>query len=343
MPPFPKAMPKGVAVHDNGYKLLFSHAEMVADLLREFVGEDWVRNLDFSSLEKIPTENVSEKALQRRESDIVWRLRWKGSKRWVYVYLLLEFQSTVDPLMALRVMTYLGLLYQNLVRQRLLKPGAKLPPVLPIVLYNGYALWGAPREMADLIQPVPGGLTAYRPRLRYLLLDVGRVDIPEAGKNVAAALFRMEQSPGPDDMGRILTDLRTWLRPEQADLQRAFVTVLEKKILPARMPGTEIPQMSDLEEAQLMLTERTNDWTRDWRRKGFEEGRREGFEKGIEKGIEEARGGLLSELETRFGPLPEEARRRVQALNSFKDLMALSVRIGAAPSLAALGLTGEDG
>lgn len=102
-------------MHDNGYKLLFSHAEMVADLLREFVGEDWVRNLDFPSLEKIPTENVSEKALQRRESDIVWRLRWKGSKRWIYVYLLLEFQSTVDPLMALRVMTYLGLLYQNLV------------------------------------------------------------------------------------------------------------------------------------------------------------------------------------------------------------------------------------
>ena len=26
--------------HDNGYKLLFSHAEMVADLLRGFVHED---------------------------------------------------------------------------------------------------------------------------------------------------------------------------------------------------------------------------------------------------------------------------------------------------------------
>ncbi|HKV08994.1 MAG TPA: Rpn family recombination-promoting nuclease/putative transposase, partial [Thermoanaerobaculia bacterium] len=90
-----------MAVHDNGYKLLFSHAEMVADLLREFVEEKWVRQLDFSTLEKVSTENVSEKALQRRESDIVWRLRFKGRKQWIYVYLLLEFQSTVDPLMAL--------------------------------------------------------------------------------------------------------------------------------------------------------------------------------------------------------------------------------------------------
>jgi hypothetical protein len=34
-----------VADHDNSYKLLFSHAEMVADLLRGFIREDWVRRL----------------------------------------------------------------------------------------------------------------------------------------------------------------------------------------------------------------------------------------------------------------------------------------------------------
>lgn len=189
--------------------------------------------------------------------------------------------------------------------------------------------------MADLIQPVPGGLTAYRPRLRYLLLDVARVAIPETGQNVAAALFRMEQSTGPDDMGQILTDLRTWLRPEQGDLQRAFVTVLEKRILPARMPGMEIPQIGDLEEAQLMLTERVNDWTLNWKREGFEEGRREE--------IEESRSILLSELEKRFGPLPEDVRHQVQTINSSRELAMLLVRVGTAPSLAVLGLTGENG
>jgi hypothetical protein len=39
--------------HDHSYKLLFSHAEMVADLLRGFVREDWVKQLDFSTLEKV--------------------------------------------------------------------------------------------------------------------------------------------------------------------------------------------------------------------------------------------------------------------------------------------------
>ena len=37
-------------------------------------------------------------------------------------YLLIEFQSTVDAWMAVRVMTYVGLLYQDLIRQKQVLP-----------------------------------------------------------------------------------------------------------------------------------------------------------------------------------------------------------------------------
>jgi hypothetical protein len=47
-----------------------------------------------------------------REDDMIWRLRWGG--RWLYVYLLLEFQSSVDRFMAVQLLTYIGLLYQDL-------------------------------------------------------------------------------------------------------------------------------------------------------------------------------------------------------------------------------------
>lgn len=108
-----------MADHDTGYKMLFSHPEMVADLLRGFIREDWVSQLDFSTLEQVPATFISDKG-RKRESDVIWRLRWRGGDRWLYVYLLLEFQSTVDPFMAVRVMTYVGLLYQQLIRQNLL-------------------------------------------------------------------------------------------------------------------------------------------------------------------------------------------------------------------------------
>ncbi|MFM8330126.1 MAG: Rpn family recombination-promoting nuclease/putative transposase [Candidatus Methylumidiphilus sp.] len=51
--------------HDPAYKLLFSHAEMVADLLRGFVHEDWVAELDFSTLEKCHGHYVSDRLRKR--------------------------------------------------------------------------------------------------------------------------------------------------------------------------------------------------------------------------------------------------------------------------------------
>ena len=148
--------------HDHSYKLLFSHAEMVADLLRGFVREDWVQELDFATLEKVSGSYVSDD-LREREDDIIWRVRW--GEGWLYVYLLLEFQSTVDWFMAVRIMTYIGLLYQDLIKSERVKTGELLPPVLPVVLYNGNICWQAPVNVSDLIIPVPGGLERYKPHL----------------------------------------------------------------------------------------------------------------------------------------------------------------------------------
>ncbi len=53
--------------------------------------------------------------------------------------LFLEFQSTPDPWMALRMLVYVGLLWQQLVREQRLMPDGRLPPVLPVVLYHGDA------------------------------------------------------------------------------------------------------------------------------------------------------------------------------------------------------------
>jgi len=156
--------------HDNSYKLLFSHPEMVKDLLIGFVKEAWVEQLDFSTLEKVSGSYVSDE-LRDREDDIIWRVRWGDD--WLYVYLLLEFQSSIDKYMAVRVMSYLGLLYQDLVRQKAFTPNGKLPPVLPVVLYNGETRWSAAQNVAELVEQVPGGLEHYCPNLSYLLLDEG--------------------------------------------------------------------------------------------------------------------------------------------------------------------------
>jgi predicted transposase YdaD len=321
--------------HDTGYKDLFSHPEMVADLIRGFVHEDWVRHLDFSTLERVEGRLLTRR-LRRRESDVVWRLRW-GGNRWLYVYLLIEFQSTIDPFMALRVMVYVGLLYQHLIKEGLVSRFDRLPPVLPLILYNGSAPWGAALDVADLIAEVPGGLERYRPQLRYCLLDEGRIAEADLSslRNLAAALFRLERSRGPEEIQGVLTALIQWLQePERTELRRSFTTWLEQVLLPARVPGAHIPQMADLEEVKSMLAERVKEWTREWKQEGFDEG----LEKGLETVLGKGRAALVRELERRFGPLPEEIRRRVESLDSIERIVKLSAGAATAPSLAALGL-----
>ena len=140
-----------MADHDGGYKLLFGNKRMVEDLVRGFVPEPWVDRLDFSTLQLCEGSYVTE-GHRRLEQDMVWRIRWEGEgtpsegrpgdrrpseRHWLYVYLLLEFQSRVERFMAVRMLNYLSLLYLDLVKQRELTENDKLPPVLPLVLYNG--------------------------------------------------------------------------------------------------------------------------------------------------------------------------------------------------------------
>ena len=111
---------------DNSYKHIFSHPEMVRDLIRGFVPEDWVKQLDFSTLEKAGG-SYSTDDIRDREDDIIWKVRW--GTEWLYIYIILEFQSTIDFFMSLRNMVYGGLLYQDLVKSEIIKEGQKLPPI----------------------------------------------------------------------------------------------------------------------------------------------------------------------------------------------------------------------
>ena len=137
-------MPK---LHDSGYKFLFSNRTIFRQLIETFVPEPWVKEADFDRAERIDKSFVSEE-YRRTESDLIYRLPVGKSR--VYLYILLEFQSRVDRFMALRVLGYLVDFYRDYLKGR--RKISKLPPVFPIVLYNGEDKWTAATNIASLIE-----------------------------------------------------------------------------------------------------------------------------------------------------------------------------------------------
>ncbi len=131
-------MSKKHNTHDSGYKNLFSNSELVRQLLTSFVNEEWINNIEFSTLERIDKSFVSDEFIER-ESDFIYKAKFAGKD--IYIFILIEFQSTVDRFMSLRMLHYIIELYEDFVKNHRLK---NLPAVFPVMLYNGEKMWRAP-------------------------------------------------------------------------------------------------------------------------------------------------------------------------------------------------------
>jgi predicted transposase/invertase (TIGR01784 family) len=300
--------------HDLGYRLLFSFPKVVEDLIRSFVPESWVEKLDFSTLQRVNASFVAAE-LKGREGDLLWKLSLRDGSP-IYVYLLIEHQSQVDRFMAVRLMTYIGLLYQALIKEGLLTPDGRLPLVIPIVLYNGEAEWRAPQELADLIERLDEAAEAYVPRLRYRVIDEGRFSLGDLASrhSIAAQIFWLEQNQEPRDVPRGVGRLVPLLEgPHDASLRRAVLSWLDRVLIPRKGTRQRIPQALGLEEFRAMIEKRVEEWNRILREEGRQEGLQEGLQKGLQKGEANF---LLGLLERKFGRLDPQTRKRVKSADS---------------------------
>ena len=254
--------------HDPSYKQFFSNPDMVASLLRDLVPEDFVNDLDFSTLEQCSGSYVTDD-LRDRHDDIIWRLRWRDS--WMYLYLLLEFQSTIDPWMAVRILAYTALLWQDLIKSGTVRDGESLPPVLPIVIYNGRKPWTAAQDVAELLPPIRGPLRRYQPRQSYFLLDEGRVpeDLLHTG-GLAAQLVRLERADSLEALRPIVRELVAQLQnAKYRHLRRMLSVWLGRVVFKRAGITTDVPEFHDLQEIDAMLEERAAQWKDEYIRQGI--------------------------------------------------------------------------
>ena len=280
-------------MEDAGCKRLFSRPRMVEDLLRGFAAREWSGDLDFASLTPLPASFVSGD-LRQRHGDLVWSVRFRDDRR-LYVVLLLEFQSAVDRSMAVRMLTYTGLLYEKLIADGVLREHGALPPVLPIVIYSGRRPWTAPVDVAKLIAPGGGrALRRHQPSERYFLLDerrAGGADLPSG--NLVSSLVALRAAPDRERVQAVLDGLIELLRgQDDEELEAAFREWVNQVLVPRHFRGSASDPPPRLEEVRTMLTDNLAEWPA----KLVEQG----IEQGIEQGREEERALLCRQAARKF-------------------------------------------
>ena len=270
--------------HDSGYKELFSYPEFVQQLIEGFAPEEIARLMDFSTL-KNHSGNYITPLFEEKFEDLVWsvEIRWQGMNHRVYLYLLLEFQSTIDHTMPIRLLHYLACFYDHLIKSKVTTAAKGLPPVLPIVLHNGSKRWTARQDIYELIRPEPPAiLQIYQPHLRYYLVDESRYTNEELETKGSAlsGIFGVENArPSQENLQQAVDRIVAIIKAEP-DKERidAIVTRWLKRHLQRLGAQLNLNELNSLMEDHNMLAENLENWR--------EQLIREGLERGLEQGLE---------------------------------------------------------
>ncbi|MEL7614899.1 Rpn family recombination-promoting nuclease/putative transposase [Vreelandella titanicae] len=285
--------------HDTGYKELFSYPEFVQQLIEGFAPAEIARLMDFSTL-KSQSGNYITPLFEEKIEDVVWsvNVNWQGMTQEVYLYILLEFQSSVDRTMPVRLMHYAACFYSELLKQKVITPGQGLPPVFPVVLYNGSERWTASLDLYDMIMPEPAGLLqVYQPRMRYYLVDEGRYTDEQLGlvRSPLSGVFSIEKASTnrqglQQAVDRIVAIIKADPDKERID---KIITRWLKRHLQRLGAEVDLNQLNSLVEDKDMLAENLENWAQQERQVGIQEGEKLGIEKGEKLGIEKTARNLL--------------------------------------------------
>jgi len=149
------------------------------------------------------------------------------------VLFLLEFQRTVERLMALRTTTYSALTLEGIAAGPDYRPGDPLPEFVYLVLYHGDGPWTAPARVTDLFQRSDPG--------RYRLVPWGEgTGDDRSSDDLTAWVLGLARNLSPKDMAVQLSGLwRTIERHGDPGLAGLMVqsvdTMLELRDYPARL------------------------------------------------------------------------------------------------------------
>ena len=172
--------------HDPYFKTGMKIPKISVPFLKHSLPKELTKDMDLSQL-KLESETLVSETLGRKVVDVLFSVPYKGETAFIYV--LVEHQSTVDAWMPFRLVFYVFSIWDQLIRgvqdpeeqdgdkskkRNTRSPQEKLPPIFPMVYYNGELAYTSPLKLTELFEE-PELLKRMLLEPMHLV-DVGEVD-----------------------------------------------------------------------------------------------------------------------------------------------------------------------
>lgn len=292
-------------VHDKSYKELLGNKKMFLQLLKTFLPEEWVQNVDEQDLITV-NKSFIPRSFRDKRADIVYRLRKQNID--VIFYVLLELQSTVDFSMPIRLLSYMTEIWwktlDELKDEEIQRKDFRLPAIIPMVLYNGPEPWTVKRNFRE-VQSAYEQFGNHLVDFKYVLFDVHRYDDPELREdaNVVASVFFLDKRITLSEAVARVTELSSIIKQFSPDDFRWFIRWVRHSVI-SRLPTevqekvSRILRKATTQEVEKMVSNlglAVQDALRDAETKGKAEGKAEGEKGGM---LKVARNMLLRSMDT---------------------------------------------
>jgi len=134
--------------HDKFFKRTFGIKEVAADFVSAHVTPKELKKLNLDTL-KLQKDSFVDSNFKAFYSDVIYKV--EGLKGKGYLYLLLEHQSTSDPLIIGRLLQYIGNIITHDMSQQLSADpnhaNLKIPVIYPFVVYSGKEKYKWPKSL----------------------------------------------------------------------------------------------------------------------------------------------------------------------------------------------------
>lgn len=273
-------------IHDKSYKDLYSKKEIAVDLFKSLVDKEWTKYLIPENLTLVNKSYITAD-YEELESDIVYKANLNNTE--VYFYILLEFQSTVDYRMPLRLLFYMcEILREHAVNARHKKydKNIKIPAVIPIVLYNGEEKWVVPKEFRKMIY----NEEIFGSNILNFTYDVFDISNDEKfnkenlviSKNVTSAIFLLDQKVDALEFLERIKVIALYFNSLSESEFKAIKNWIKNTVVKELADSAIKILEADKMEVELMVA-RNAFILEEMRDKAKEEGKSEGIKEGIKE------------------------------------------------------------